>query len=453
MDTVEPTTDEASTSSSSTDATTATGEPEIDVSIEGTAVDAGGTFAFPSAVDVAMQDSITVTVSNSGTGTLQVTGVLAQGPGAAHFPIDQQDLAAVLGPNESSTFEVAFAPTNGGAKEVTISIGNDDADENPYEIVLTAHTTGNRFRQIMPATSPPPRFGADMVDLQDGRLLLFGGRSPQGTALSDTWIFDVEAETWTQLSPGTSPPPRFAAEMAYLGNDTVLLFGGTASMGGGALGDTWLFDVVAEDWVQDNSPAPPPRFQHGLVAIGDGLALLFGGASSAGSQLGDTWIFDGDTTLWSNTGAVAPTVGMSFALAWGGGDTVTRYGGFVSADPIDETWNYSIAANDWVLAAPPTSPGRRAVLLGEYLADGRMVVWSGKLDDCCVDPVGGTFAYDPVDDAWSSLAPPIEPTPRFTYAMAPVAGANKVIIFGGVTQNAGPSSAVDETWEYVAPLP
>jgi hypothetical protein len=31
-----------------------------------------------------------------------------------------------------------------------------------------------------------------LLQLQDGRLVLFGGRSEQGKALQDTWTFDVD---------------------------------------------------------------------------------------------------------------------------------------------------------------------------------------------------------------------------------------------------------------------
>lgn len=456
--TPDPDTTVGTDDSTTTDAETTNGEqiPEIQVSIEGAVVEAGAAFDIPDTVAVGeLGTAVTVTVENVGTGDLQVGGVLVMGADPDHVVVDQAALAATIAPTESSTFTVTLAPQNGGLKEVVLSIANDDEDESPYELTVRGHTTENAWRQITTMDGPPGRFNAALVDLEDGRLLLFGGRNAGGTWLSDTWIFDVEASSWTEVTPPMSPPARNAHAMALAGG-FVVMFGGTNVMGPTpGMADTWLFDVGAQTWAMLAPPlAPSGRFQHEMVALGGGRALLFGGRNTgSGSEIADTWIFDIAAGTWMNAAPPAPSPTSSFALAFDGDDTVTRFGGYASNSPLAETWSYTVSTNTWAAGSSVGGPGARGVLSGEYLAQGRMVVFSGKLDSCCVDPSPGTFAYDPVADAWENLMPAAEPSPRFNYGMTAVAGDNKAIVFGGLLQNTGIGTALAETWEYVGPRP
>lgn len=450
----------SSSSSSSSDGrssdTTAALVPEIEVSIGGSVIASGDDHPITDTVDVGVTGSeTTVTIENVGTGQLQITGVLAAGDADA-FEIDQGALAMSLGPSEQSTFTVAFAPDVGGLATFTATIGSDDADEGAFEIVFTAHTTSDAFRQVMPAASPSARFNSAMAALPDGRLVLYGGRDGTGATLDDTWIFDPQAETWTDVMPPSAPPARFAHEMAYAGDDTIVLYGGTPGPAGPAFDDTWIFDAVTEQWDQLMIASPGTRFQHGMVELGGSSVMAVGGrpGPSFSAELADTWIFDAVAETWTNVNPVAAVAARSvFALGYDGDDTVTLYGGFNATIPSADTYNYSIAANTWTLATPDGNPGARGVLQGDVLLDGRMVVWSGKLDNCCVNPTGGTFAYDPEGDSWEVLAPAVEPTPRFNYSMATIPGRNRAIIFGGLLENTGVGTAQDQTWEYVGESP
>jgi hypothetical protein len=448
--TVGPTTDPTETT------TTTGGEPEIEVSIGGRAVPSGGAFDLVDTVAVGEAGTaVEVTIENVGTANLLIGGVLATGPDSPHVSIAQGSLAASLAPGESSSFTATFTPHNGGHKQLQLVIANDDDDESPYGLVLRGHTTENTYRLLAPTGQPAPRFNATLADLGDGRLLMFGGRDATGAFLNDTWFFEVEADTWTQIFPPMAPSPRNAHSMALAEPGTVILFGGSGLVGGGALGDTWAFDVTAETWMPLAPPTiPTPRFQQEMAAIGNARVLMFGGrATSGGNENAETWMYDHGTGTWTNMApAGAPTPSAAFAFSFDGADTVTRFGGFLNSDPIDQTWNYTISTNTWAAAMTMGSPGARAVLSGEYLEAGQMIVFSGKLDGCCIDPTGGTFAYDRAAGTWATITPPGEPSPRFNYAMTRVAG-NKTIFFGGLLQNVGVGTAQGQTWEYVGPRP
>jgi hypothetical protein len=88
-----------------------------------------------------------------------------------------------------------------------------------------------------------------------GRLVLFGGEVLPGlpaASAAGTWELDTTTTSWSMQAPATSPPGRHHAPLAYHGGrDAVLVFGGTASADGTALGDTWLYTGPA-------IPSPTP---------------------------------------------------------------------------------------------------------------------------------------------------------------------------------------------------
>lgn len=448
------TTDGGSSSSEST------GEPlvpDIQVSVAGRLLESGDTVIIPDTVNVGSQGTpITVTVENVGEEVLNLSGLIPGGPDVNHFLVDIMGANPMLGVGESTSFDLRFTPVNGGIKNLLVSIGSDDPDEDPFDLVFSGHTTPNRYRPITTMGSPSARFNHAMAPTEDGRVVLFGGRDATETRLNDTWILDVETATWAPVMTVPSPSPRDAHEMAYVGNDTIVMFGGNDVQGGGAtgLGDTWLFDVATEQWSPVMTPSPGPRFQHMMASLGTEV-IMFGGRTM-GNELGDTWLFDGMAGTWMNLspGGTNPLARMSAAMAFDGNDTVVLYGGFANGgDPQPDTFEYTVSTNTWALGTPGGVVGDRAVLEGDFLDAGRMIVFSGKLAFCCDDPDPGTFAYDIVTDSWADLMPPMEPIPRFNYGMVALPGRNKLIVFGGQLTNIGSEDSVNDTFEYVGPRP
>ncbi len=80
--------------------------------------------------------------------------------------------------------------------------------------------------------------GSMSDDPHDGVVLAFGGQDAGGDPTS--WTFTYHAGSWTNVSSGVLPPPRWGAAMAYDPTDgVVVLFGGCPdSQCYPALGDT-----------------------------------------------------------------------------------------------------------------------------------------------------------------------------------------------------------------------
>ena len=67
----------------------------------------------------------------------------------------------------------------------------------------------NTWTKMAPAQSPPPGEGPLAYDIQSDRAILFLGTIgwPPEAVPSETWAYDLNTDTWTNLEPATAPPP------------------------------------------------------------------------------------------------------------------------------------------------------------------------------------------------------------------------------------------------------
>jgi len=84
------------------------------------------------------------TIKNIGEKSLTLTGgikVVLGGTDAADFSVSQQPNSPVASGGGTTTFQVTFNPSTTGLKSATISIDNDDPDENPYNYSIQGTAT------------------------------------------------------------------------------------------------------------------------------------------------------------------------------------------------------------------------------------------------------------------------------------------------------------------------
>jgi hypothetical protein len=114
--------------------------PEINIKQSSTNLANGsGTYSFGNDTLGGSSSAVTFTVENIGTETLNLTGTpkVAISGHTSDFTIDQTSTSATVSASDSTTFTVTFSPTTTGARSATISIANDDSNENPYTFTVT----------------------------------------------------------------------------------------------------------------------------------------------------------------------------------------------------------------------------------------------------------------------------------------------------------------------------
>ena len=111
--------------------------PEINLKQDMTNIADRGSYDFGSHL-VDTDTDVTFTIENTGTVNLTLTTPISLGGAdAGQFSIQEQPSSPVL-PSGNTTFIVRLTPTSAGPKTASLSISNNDTDENPYNLTLTA---------------------------------------------------------------------------------------------------------------------------------------------------------------------------------------------------------------------------------------------------------------------------------------------------------------------------
>lgn len=87
-------------------------------------------------VAVGGSKSLTFYVSNVGSADLNLSAIAFDGAGSADYTIATAPTTPVVS-GDVTTFKISYLPSVSGLREATLLLPNDDADENPFKIVLS----------------------------------------------------------------------------------------------------------------------------------------------------------------------------------------------------------------------------------------------------------------------------------------------------------------------------
>lgn len=208
------------------------------------------------------------------------------------------------------------------------------------EVGGTWEWDGTNWKQLSPASSPTPRYGHRMVyDAERAEVLLFGGYR-NGT-LNDTWVW--KDGNWTEKAPTTSPPARYYHNMAYdahADRKKVVLFGGA-----GANDETWTWDGT--NWTLLATATKPGNYQSVGITYDEarGEVVMFNNADQ-------TWVWNG--VNWSLKAPVQTPGGRSAArLVY---DPVRRESVLFGGDNRNDTWAWN--GTNWTARTTSPVPAR-----------------------------------------------------------------------------------------------
>lgn len=213
--------------------------PEIDVRGNGQSiVDGDSTPSISDFTDFGSADiqgglvTRTFTIANSGAGALNLTGaarVKLSGANAADFTVTALPTATISALTGSSTFTVRFDPSASGARNATLTIYNDDDDENPYNFDITGNgatapeidVRGNNVSiltgDVTPATADWTDFGsAETTAGTITRVFTIKNTGSGALTLSGTPLVDVTGGQAAEFTVSVDP----ASSVAAAGNTT-----------------------------------------------------------------------------------------------------------------------------------------------------------------------------------------------------------------------------------------
>jgi hypothetical protein len=332
-----------------------------------------------------------------------------------------------------------------------------------------------------PATSPPPREDAALVfDPVTGGVLLFGGRRAPAMNLDlhlDAWRWD--GTTWTEEAAPIRESWTAVAAADPIRRRVISVTGATGPGGDELAGDSlewvggWRLSTVVRPSEEDHaaiydpvrdrvvllgtkplegvwelqrstwSQTPGPGFAGASLAYAarHRRTFSFGGIDMTGGALANTLAaWDGTTWMPRVPLGEAPSPRRDGAIAYDDHrDRVVLFGG-LSAEPLDDMWEWDDTTSSWTRVEVVTpNPARSCHVLGYDPIRGYLVLFGGN--DGSKD-LGDTWLYHP-ETGWEQyLGQP--PPARCDAAMTWSSARRRLVMFGG--RNAG--ALQHDTWEW-----
>jgi N-acetylneuraminic acid mutarotase len=297
--------------------------------------------------------------------------------------------------------------------------GGDDDDDGGGDAGGDAGGGGGSWDRLDDLPTGPVQETA-VVEM-DGLIYVLGGIDDERGAVAQVLVYDPAADQW--LADGA---PALPLEVHHV-NAAVL--DGTIYVVGSLAGDfspiaqVWSWSPGDEAWATDHAAMPDPR---GAAAVGvvDGLIVVAGGYAAGGlssaivssyDPAGDSWDDSPPDLAMPREHATAQVVGGVLYVIGGRSNGIIA----ISADVA------SYDGTEWAPRAPmPTARGG----IASGVVDGKIAVVGGEGNP---DAASGVFPqaelYDPVADAWTSLAD--MPTPR--HGMGAAGFEGKLYVPGG----------------------
>jgi len=251
-----------------------------------------------------------------------------------------------------------------GDNKVVLFGGNMGSDDT-----WVYNSSTGSWTDVSKSIRPPGRYIHEMSMVYgDDKVVLFGGTVITTSWLNDTWVYDLSDGTWAEKKSSSTPTRRGAHAMAPIfGTSKVLLFGGlTASYQW--LHDTWVYDVDTNTWANKDPPLPRPnaRSFHSMASIyGDDKVVLFGGMTTLwGNYLDDNWVYDLSDNAWTRiklrypSNKPGPRACSGLATIYQKDRTVL-FGGMTTGRPpgtqLNDTWifQYSLPLKNGTFISTP----------------------------------------------------------------------------------------------------
>lgn len=297
--------------------------------------------------------------------------------------------------------------------------------------------------------------------LEDGRVLIFGGLSPDGNhtnPLTQCLLFDPASGSWTPT--GSMIQEVYGVATSRLPGGRLLVSGGKMSDGSPSA-TCQIYDPSTGSWTATGSMVSP-RSRHELIVFPDGWALATGGVTdywNKPTQSCELW--NPTTGQWQLTGSLCrPLIdhslvllGTGKALSAGGesryyeGTALTDFAEIY--DPATGQWNF-----DSFMAVPLRKPPMIP------LSDGRVFQCGGRANnfgpwDSDEKAWLNAQIYNPTIPQWTLKAPLLH---SCTSSDAALLQDDRILVAGGCAfeghelHRCGIVDPSTHTWTDVAPL-
>lgn len=269
------------------------------------------------------------------------------------------------------------------------------------------------WMKLYPSTAPSARSYHAMAPIWGtDKVLLFGGLDKHNNYKADTWIYDLENNSWIKMNPPIKPRERCGHAMAPIhGTDMILLFGGEDPYW--LSSETWIYDYSENIWIDVyQSDRPPRRRFHSMASIdGEKKVMLFGGEDYF-YGFNDTWVYDFNSHHWIYLNLSyhpLPRINHKITTVFNT-DKIMLFGGMYKHNA---TYNGSNVSNE--------------NYTNYHLRD-------------------DTWIFDLSEKKWTNATEIERPNPRVDHTLSSFWNTDKILLFGGYGNINNESRILDDSW-------
>ena len=333
-------------------------------------------------------------------------------------------LALVSMPGWSSSRAMGLSPTARGYHQMTydsesglvILYGGQTGNFFQDPVYLSHETwildpDTNVWTQMSPATSPGGSSGGDMTYDSKRDLSILSVISDDFSTLQ-TWAYNTNSDTWTRLADG--PRNMVGQRIAYdSDSDRIIMFGGFEFTKFRPVDETWVYDYNTNTWTNMQPRAHPTgRNFQGMVydSKADRIVMWGGGGVRSALQGSDkpaVWTYDYNTNLWQQleSSKDGPAVRYYINPVYDAkADRIIVYGGYDYGN--NETWLYDLNTNTWQQVFPDNNPGAISRYGMVYVKDvNRTILFGGQDGATPFVYKGDTWSFNLKADRWNNITP------------------------------------------------
>ncbi len=299
--------------------------------------------------------------------------------------------ATTTNPGQRTGHQMVYNPV---AEELILYGGNrGSADLSPLNSIWKFIINRGEWVEIIPESYPVARYNHRMVYLpKNNSILLYGGTSPTTyERLSDIWIYNLETDMWTELSPPTTPDARSDPGMIYDSlHDRILIFGGYG-YDDIKRNDLWEFNIQNCTWKELNpSSSPPVSYGHSFFYRDvDNMPYIFGG--HVNGYTNDIRSYNSSVNSWNllSVGITKPLARYWHCMEYSNmSDSGLLFGGDngnSAGRALEDTWIFNFTDNSWKQIISENSPPSRTVFSMCYDFNiNQMYIYGGLAEDYSV---------------------------------------------------------------------
>ena len=238
------------------------------------------------------------------------------------------------------------------------------------------------------------------------------------TLADKTWAYDCSSNTWTNLNAKGAPDGLNGARMVYDAKaDRMILFGGDILPypSDGSFTDsneTWAYDFQANTWTDLHPKVSPPPGYNFFPMVYDPvsdrvLAWLQPNVNGTDTGPEGLWAYDYTNNTWTSNPIDKAKFRIYRSYAYVSSLKKTFFfGGVNEPDETanNELWTYDSASNTWAQLSPSTGPGIRGWTSLTYSpkAD-KLVLIGGGIDRS--NFTSEVWIFDPQKGTWTQVGP------------------------------------------------